>query len=413
MSAPRLLYVTPFVPLSHGRGSAMRAAANLEALSRLFSVTLALVNPDPAELDALDAKAQGLEKVLVLRGEYAADRLLSRLPGWRLKILVQMLWPTPFAVARARSALRACADSVDLTKFAVIHCFRLQCAPLIQFRDRTAGRPSFVLDLDDYESHARLRGLRHLSKKPFSAAATLVEGLKYRLLERRYIPLFDKALVCSGIDKAKLTRRFPHVPWTVAPNIVAAPAPEPRRAHTPFTFLFVGTLDYGPNKDAVLYFCREVLPLLRTAVAAPFKIRIVGRNPDSAILGLANGEDVDVVANPARIAPFYLEADVCIAPIRAGGGTRIKILEAFSYQLPVVATSIGAEGLDLEPSVNIEIGDTPTAFALACARLMADEKRRTRLSAAGYDVYQRRFSPLMLTALFQRLFADKNHAAHQ
>jgi glycosyltransferase involved in cell wall biosynthesis len=228
------------------------------------------------------------------------------------------------------------------------------------------------------------------------------------MAEAEFIPRFDAIYVCSQLDRIALSRRFPNVKWEVIPNIVPSPPVQSRPVHTGFTFLFVGTLDYAPNKDAVVFFSEEVLPLLRKATSVPFRVRIVGRNPDETVIGLANGNDVEVIANPADVAPYYSEADVCIAPIRGGGGTRIKILEAFSHKLPVVSTTIGSEGLNTVSSVDIEIADSADDFAIACARLLKDSEQRARLAAAGYEVYQSRFSSTMLARLFRGIHANQH-----
>jgi glycosyltransferase involved in cell wall biosynthesis len=98
-------------------------------------------------------------------------------------------------------------------------------------------------------------------------------------------------------------------------------------------------------------------------------------------------------------------ADASLAPILAGGGTRIKIVEAFSYGLPVVSTTLGAEGLHVIPGVHAEIADTADAFAEACVRLMEHPAVRARLAEAGQALYSARFSPAVIARAFAQAHA--------
>src|SRR5688500_18514312 len=99
-----------------------------------------------------------------------------------------MMWPAPAAVAQTKGALRTLAKTVDVSRFDVIHCFRLHAAPLAGLVPKSARHTRLMLDLDDYESHARLRGLWSRRLRPFVALSTFVAGVKYWLTEARYIP---------------------------------------------------------------------------------------------------------------------------------------------------------------------------------------------------------------------------------
>jgi glycosyltransferase involved in cell wall biosynthesis len=190
------------------------------------------------------------------------------------------------------------------------------------------------------------------------------------------------------------------VNWVVVANVVPPPPEESRAPGGPFTFLFVGSLDYAPNKEGALFFCSSVLPLLRQVSAERFQVLIVGRRPEPAICQLEEIEDVSVIADPPDVGPYYRRADACIAPIYSGGGTRIKILEAFSYRLPVISTTIGAEGLGLIPAQHAVIADTAADFAAACHRLQTDPADRERLAEAGYQLYRKTFTPEAIRCLF-------------
>jgi glycosyltransferase involved in cell wall biosynthesis len=171
-----------------------------------------------------------------------------------------------------------------------------------------------------------------------------------------------------------------------------------------FVFLFVGSINYYPNLDAVVFFCREVAPVLRRQTAARFEIRVVawGRQRQwSRVPQLP--ELVRCEQSDHGLAAEYARADAVVVPIRAGGGTRIKILEAFAHQKPVVATSIGAEGLDVRNDEHILIADTPEAFAAQCLRLMQDSGLRSAVADHAFELVTARYGTEALQRCIDRV----------
>ena len=161
------------------------------------------------------------------------------------------------------------------------------------------------------------------------------------------------------------------------------PSAEPQ----PFTFLFIGTLGYYPNEDGICFFCNEVLPLIRPAAGRDVRVMIVGSGTTPAVRRLAEDPDIRLVGAVHDVATAYREADVVVVPIRAGGGTRIKVLEAFSYLRPVVATSVGIEGIAARPGEHFLLGDTPAELAEQCLRLMASPSLAERVARAGHALF--------------------------
>ena len=197
----------------------------------------------------------------------------------------------------------------------------------------------------------------------------------------------DRIFVCSELDREKIEERYKCRQVSILPNVY--PLPEDT-GHIPgtgkFRLLFVGRLRYEPNGDAVFSLCDQVLPLLRKAAESRFELRIIG--------------DVDALSEPVRklvaqqpeivmpgvvddVAPYYREADAALVPLRAGSGTRIKVLEAFAFRVPVVSTSKGVEGLEVEHGEHVLIADTPQDFADQCFRLMIDAALREKLTRNG------------------------------
>jgi glycosyltransferase involved in cell wall biosynthesis len=170
---------------------------------------------------------------------------------------------------------------------------------------------------------------------------------------------------------------------------------EPLTTH-PFTFLFVGTLGYYPNEDAVVFFCREVLPKLRAAADASFLLRIAGSGLPEGLRALARLPEVRLSGYAPDIARLYADADAVVVPLRAGGGTRIKVLEAFAYQRPVVSTSMGIEGIDAVAGEHYLLGDTAGELARQCLRLMRDRELGKELAGRAHKLVTRQYAPQRL-----------------
>jgi glycosyltransferase involved in cell wall biosynthesis len=285
--------------------------------------------------------------------------------------------------------------------FDVVHVFRLYMLPYTRpYLGTLAGhRPQRYLDLDDIESMTRRRMADLYRLNGDTAMARMEEAAAQRCaaLEADVLREFDRVYVCSERDKQELQgRSIAHV--GVLPNAVPIPRPSgPKRVNTRFTFLFVGTLGYYPNEDAVQYFCRDVVPLIRQAASEDFRVTILGTGATRAIQELTHNPQVRVIGAVPDVAPWYRDADAVVAPIRAGGGTRIKVLEAFSYQRPVVSTSIGIEGIDARDGEHVLVGDTPDAFAERCVQLMSDPHLAVRLATSAYSLFLRSYTPEAVT----------------
>jgi glycosyltransferase involved in cell wall biosynthesis len=174
------------------------------------------------------------------------------------------------------------------------------------------------------------------------------------------------------------------------PSCPARPVAKPRRK---LSMLFVGTLSYFPNADALRHFAEDLSPALDT-LGVDWQLRVVGAPPRHPWGRPAQGDDRWRWAGwVENLGPEYAAADVVVAPIRCGGGTRIKVIEAFAHQVPVVATSFAVEGLPVEHGVHCLVADTPSAFAQACARLGRDPALGRALAAQAVELVRASFTP--------------------
>lgn len=197
---------------------------------------------------------------------------------------------------------------------------------------------------------------------------------------------FDQVVTVTAEDRAALT--FPDFPPAAPVRVIPIcidPAQVPRIAFQPAArdLICVGGMFYPPNVDGMLWFAREVLP--RVWQESPTtRFFIVGARPDPRLVSLARADERIVVTGYAPDTTEYLErAAAFVVPLRAGGGMRVKILDAWGWGLPIVSTTVGAEGISLTPGENILIADTPAAFAAACLQLIQDRELAERLADHG------------------------------
>lgn len=200
----------------------------------------------------------------------------------------------------------------------------------------------------------------------------------------------DMVIAVGADDREVLRRELPHVPIEVVPLVHALPAYSDPAVRQFGELVFVGGFRHDPNVDAVLYFCRDILPAI-VAVHPAVRVKIIGSRPPPEVVALAN-EHVEVVGYVPDIAPYLQHAYISVAPLRYGAGMKGKVSEAMSYGLPVVTTSIGAEGFGLVPGRDLLVGDTPQHFAEQVIALLDDVALHRRVARAGHEFVANHYS---------------------
>lgn len=386
---PRLLFITPYFPDPAQNGSPRRAHAVLQALAAHHDITVLQIAPPwlahpapspPAGASAfyyLPARTGG--RWLRLR-----RRLAEKHPRWYYLITGDPLdWSHPTR-ARLRATTRLLAGTAP---FAVIHAYRLPMAPFaLELRRRLGGQPDLHLDMDDIESlsRTRLAELHRLNGFPRALLNERINARAYARREQQLLPCFGRVYVCSETDAARLRSVCNDV--RVLPNTVPVPLtlPAAPAADERLRFLFIGALGHFPNEDAVRWFCLEVLPSLSRVRDCEFAV--AGRGASPALLSFLSGQkDVRFLGEVPDSSSVYVSAHIAVVPLRSGGGTRIKILEAFAQGRPVVTTTIGIEGIDARPDEDHLLADTAADFIRQCLRLADDPALRAGLASRAHE----------------------------
>lgn len=360
-------------------GGDLRNWQNAQALASLGEVLVASVHAPRA--------AEGLEdsRIRTLPLANAAERATQpRLAKRRTQLdtrIPQIALPRLLAAAHDFKPDTIVVEGISL--FALTQHLR----PLA---------PTLVLDMHNIESDLTSQAVRGAGwfDKHFSRKAR--DARRLRLMELEAVGIYDKVWVCSNRDRERLCGltggrtnadvvpngipRFDTIPEKLADQAAMTGG---------LTVLLIGHLNYAPNIEAARRLATRILPKLRAKLGAA-RLIIAGRTPHASVTALDTLADVELVFNPGDLSEFYRRAHLTIVPLTTGGGTRLKILEAMAWGLPVVATRLAAEGLDLLDGGDISFAESDEELvAAAVALYSAPEALQARRLQAQRTVVNR------------------------
>ena len=400
----RALLVADNVPWPSRGGGLIRLAQVVEAAASVADLDLFVLH-DPGRSTIVVPPA-----VPVRRWTGAEYPRTSRQLRWRLEWAARRGVPLEVTMARAdrtaELALREWArPPYDVTWFSTAPSFAW------------TGRPDFgptIVDLMDLEdAKARLRAAL-LAEQLRSGTAdssprtrlalwqARLNGNDWRRFQRSVAAQVERVVVPSDEDavRSALTN------VEVVPNTY----PRPHRpagnpsVDGPPVILFQGSLGYPPNIDGAEWLASVIAPRIRAAVPAT-EVRLVGR-PGTSVKWLHQPGLVTVVGQVPSMEDELTRTSVAVVPVRYGSGTRVKILESFAHRVPVVSTTLGAEGLDVEDGVHLLLADDPEEFAAATVRLLGDARLRVRLTEAAEERYLDRYDGRVAAEGLRRLFEE-------
>lgn len=363
----KTLVITKVVPLPANSGGRQRTFAVVSALAERGEVVLcAFADPDS---DLAGLKAMGVEV-------HTAPR-----PHGTIPLLRGFLRTGSGSSARfwdpvmARTVRDAASEPFDVLLLEYVQT--LAYARGINADMKVLGMHNVESSL--VESYAELAdGWRSVPRR--------LEVAALRRLERACIAEFDVVTVVSQTDRNRLPatpKRVLVCPNGWEPGPVVPLPPEP-------VAVFVASLGWPPNRDAAVWFCNHVWPLVRRQISDA-RLLLVGRDPSPAVMALASS-DVEVTGTVAEVTPYLARARVALAPLRVGGGSRLKVLEALAAGRPVVATPKGIEGLEDLDGNGALVAATAEAMADAVVRLLVEPRVAEELGGRGRDAVRARYS---------------------
>jgi glycosyltransferase involved in cell wall biosynthesis len=364
----------------------MRAGLQLRGLAGRFEVVVVVVpvvaGPDDLAWPrrfAVEVAVAPLPPARVVRAGLV--ELLGS-AAWRERLAAAE--PLPELAKRATPALAASVvDAAGGPGAVPVHAVRSYLAPLAVAVAERLGSPWATLDLDDDdEALERARGHADEADANHRLVATFASA-------------FAWVSLASPLEARAVAERH-GLATVVVPNGVDVPALADRPLRPPdgaVALLFVGNLTYEPNAEAAVALAREVLPAARRVLRRRVTVTLVGRFvPGSAVEELGSLDGVRLVGFADDLGPHYASADVVVAPLAHGSGTRIKVLEAFAHRVPVVTSTVGAAGLEVEDGRELLIADDPRRAAEAIGRLAGDPALAGRLVDDAAALVERSFA---------------------
>jgi glycosyltransferase involved in cell wall biosynthesis len=289
----------------------------------------------------------------------------------------------------------------NLVNSGAIHILQIEHSFLAPFRDAVPdGSPCrTILSFHNF-GETQYRSMLSMHSGALEKLGLLVKALLMRGWEARHAARFDRCLVVSDIEAQRLRARAADTAVSLVPNGVdtAALRPLPEAAAGK-RLIFVGHLRYPPNLDAVRFLARHILPALRARIPEA-RLTVVGEGTPHALNEFARCDHVDLVGRAPSPLPYYQNAHVAVVPLRAGGGTRLKILEAMALGRPLVSTPLGCEGLAVQNGEHLLIAKDAKAFAAAVARVLTDRPLAARLALQARALVERDYD---WTAIAERL----------
>jgi polysaccharide biosynthesis protein PslH len=363
------------MPYPPDKGERIRAFHQLRAISARHEVDVFTLADDPAALAHRHA-LEGYCRTLTVA------RVFPRLA--RIRSLPYLLTRTPLTIPYFYSARLQAEVSKALSHKSYDRIF-VYCSAMAQyvrwsnpaFRSASSGKTArvpVILDMVDVDSN-KWAQYAAATRFPFSAVFRK-EGRDLRAFEREVCEQ-SACVVVATEREAQLARQIApaarvHVVPIGVDTAYFAPRPIDKGAHP--SIIFTGDMGYFPNQDGILFFAREVLPLIRRTIP-DVRFLVVGRNPSRAIEELRTIERVEVTGYVPDVRPWFAQASVAVAPLRIAAGIQTKILEAMASGLPVVATPRAVQGLTKPIADSVRTAERADDFAAEVVRLLRDPDR--------------------------------------
>lgn len=380
-----VLFVTYGMPQPTATGARIRDFSLIREVAKRHRVSVLSLLEFPEEADSARALLEITPDVRwTVAPPVASWRTLADLStaiASRRPLATQGYWNDDFSALVTRTIVEWRPDIVE-----VEHSF---LAPYRRAIPRN-GATRTVLSFHNF-AERQYQSMRRMRLGPASRAGYFMKALLMQRWESREARHFDSCIAVSELDAAELRRRLPALRVHVVDNGVDASRLRPLTEQGDSeTILFVGTLRYAPNLDAVKFLRSEVWPHVRRA-RPEARLVIVGQLPAEPDEALESGDGVQVMGAVNDVTPYYRRASVVVAPLRAGGGTRLKVLEAMAVGRPVVSTTVGCEGLDVHDGAELLMADDPIEFAQLVVQLLCDPGRRAQLASKARALIERRY----------------------
>lgn len=416
MSAARhILFLTPQLPYPPQQGTAIRNFNLLARLARRHVVDL-LTFLQPGDRLTPDSPLHRLCRTIVTAPtprRTLADRLwatlTSPLPDMALRLESPEMWRRLRELMQQRTYEIVQIEGIEMASYGLAIAGVRLTPGAIAIKPQVP-RPRLIFDDHNAEYVLQQRAFQTDVRKPSRWAAalySLFQWQKLRRYERAICQHVDAVAAVSPADAAALRRLLPDLRPAVIPNgvdlaLYALDQVCPLDLG-PTALVFTGKMDFRPNVDAVQWFV-PILARVREAVPEA-RFFIVGQRPHPRLARLAANPAVVITGQVDDTRPYIAGAAVYVVPLRVGGGTRLKVLEAMALERAIVSTRLGVEGFEVADGRELRLADTPETFAQAVIELLRDSELRARLGATARAFVEARYSWDRIVPDMERLYA--------
>lgn len=404
-SNPRILFLIPHLPYPPHAGGTLRSYGMIDGLAKrghpIGLLTFAEPGQQPIDQTPLAALCSPAIAVPA-PARSMQDRLRDLLAGYA--DMARRFWSPAFAAALRDLLRRQTFDVIDLY---------LEMAGYLPIIRQYAPNTMVVYDAlnAEYDLQWRIatRDLR-IPSRWLPAAYSIIQANRLARLETDLCRSAQHVLACSGADAKKLARLRHSTPVTVIPNAISVDSyqtdalPPADIAHP--ALVFTGKMDFRPNVDAALWFAGDILPIIRLQNPAAH-LTIVGQKPHPRLEVIQGRPGVTITGYVPDVKPYLQAADVYVAPLRMGSGTRFKLLEAMAMGKAIVSTQLGAEGLDVEHGRHMLLADTDKSFAGAVIALISDPNLRQELGENAARLVKERYDWEAVIPQVEKVYAQK------
>lgn len=414
MSRPRVLFLSHVLPQPPDGGVKIRTHHLLRILARDFSVDALCFFRQAARSDPGD-----IERAMEALEKYADH--VEAFPIPQEESTVRLLWDhvrstlrrRPYTVFsyESRRYLERLDDALERNSYDLVHVDSLD---LSRYLEQISDVP-VVCDHHNVESELLRKRAESVGFPPTRMYLRMQADLLARE-EEHWCPRVALNVTVSERDRDSLSQRIPDASYTVVPNGVDTEAFSPseqERGDTESGLVFVGGCTWFPNRDALEFFATDILPIIRE-FRSDVRVRWVGRAEENTLSHYSQKYGIEMTGYVDDIRPYVHDAACYVVPIRVGGGTRLKILDAWAMGKAVVSTSQGCEGLDARDGENILIRDSSEGFAEAVDRVLSNGELRFRLGQEGRRTAERTYSWKVIgermNAAYRRLLSAEDHA---
>ncbi|MBA2733120.1 MAG: glycosyltransferase [Acidobacteria bacterium] len=368
------------------KGGKIRTYQMLRELKREHRITYLTLDDGSAASDARELASEYCHELICIphqtRPKFSA--------GFYAELAANLVSPLPYFMKKYKSAqMQREIEKLDGSdSFDVLICDFLQPSVNVPANVRAAT----VLFQHNVEAMIWKRHYEVQTNR-LKKAYLYGQWRKSFAYERAACRRFDHVVAVSTEDRDLMRREYGLAAVTDVPTGVDTEYFRPREnvRREPHSLVFTGSMDWLPNEDAIQFFTKQIMPIVKQAVPDA-TLTVVGRNPYPSLIELSKRDSSIIVTGRVEdVRPFMQSAAVYVVPIRVGGGTRLKIYEAMAMQMPIISTTIGAEGLPLSDGAELLLADTPEAFARAIIRVMADEKFALELGTRAAATVREKF----------------------